>query len=366
MRALEILVMNTRQIDPDFWGGKKVFLTGHTGFKGGWLSLWLSSMGAEVTGFALAPNTEPNLYEALNVESFIKKSYIADIRDLTVLKKAISDAAPDILIHMAAQPLVRYSYMNPVETYETNIMGTVNVLEGVRTSESIRATLVITTDKCYENKEWLWGYRENEAMGGADPYSSSKGCAELISSAYRKSYFSNSARINFLATARAGNVIGGGDWSQDRLIPDAIKAFEAGNVLSIRNPFAIRPWQHVLEPLSGYIILTQALFQQGSNFASGWNFGPREDDARSVRDVVDLLASQWGKSASWLEDTLGHPHEAMLLKLDCSKARTQLGWKTRWNLEIATQKIVDWHKAYRAGKNMREITISQIQQYLKD
>lgn len=354
------------QIDPRFWNGKKVFLTGHTGFKGGWLSLWLASMGAEVTGFALAPNTEPSLFAAINVESLVKKSYIADIRDLSVLRQAISDAAPDIAIHMAAQPLVRYSYMNPVETYETNVMGTVNFLESVRASESVRATLVITTDKCYENKEWLWGYRENESMGGADPYSSSKACAELVTSAYRQSYFSRSAGINFVATARAGNVIGGGDWSEDRLIPDAIKAFESGNVLSIRNPLAIRPWQHVLEPLSGYLILAQALFQEGLGFASGWNFGPREEDARSVRDVIDLLASQWGKSANWSEDILGHPHEALLLKLECSKARAQLGWKARWNLEIATQKVIEWHKAYQAEKNMREISISQIQQYLKD
>jgi CDP-glucose 4,6-dehydratase len=356
--------MKSAHVAPIFWKDKKVFLTGHTGFKGSWLSLWLASMGAKVTGYALAPNTTPNLFAVLGVDALIEKSHIADIRNLKNLQNAMSAARPDVVIHMAAQSLVRYSYANPVETYSTNVMGTVHVLESTRTIDSVRATVVVTTDKCYENKEWVWGYRENEPMGGYDPYSNSKGCAELITSSYRQSYFSSPSSTNKVASARAGNVIGGGDWSEDRLIPDAIKAFEANLPLMIRNPLAARPWQHVLEPLSGYLILSQALYEQGVAFASGWNFGPRDEDNRAVQEVVDLLILGWGETARWKEEDSEQPHEAKLLKLDCSKARAQLGWIPKWDLEIATQKIVQWQKAYQAKENIQEVSLAQISQYM--
>ena len=355
--------MKVAHVDPVFWRGKKVFLTGHTGFKGGWISLWLVSLGAKVTGYALEPNTTPNLFAVLAIDSLIEKSHIADICDLPKLHQAMLEAKPDIVIHMAAQPLVSYSFANPVETYATNVMGTVHVLECTRTIESVRATVVVTTDKCYENKEWVWGYRENEPMGGYDPYSNSKGCAELVTSAYRQSYFSSQNSTNQVASARAGNVIGGGDWSEDRLIPDAIKAFEANKPLMIRNPLATRPWQHVLEPLSGYLILAQALYMQGSSFASGWNFGPVDADNRAVKDVVNLLISTWGETACWEIEGAEHPHEANLLKLDCSKARMQLGWTPKWDLGVATQKIVQWQKAFQAKENMQKVSLAQINEY---
>lgn len=354
--------MSLASINPQFWKNKSVFLTGHTGFKGSWLSLWLASMGAKVTAYALAPNTTPNLFDVLAIDSLIEKSHIADIRDLEKLQKAMADAKPEIVIHMAAQPLVRYSYANPVETYATNVMGTVHVLESTRKIESVRATVIITTDKCYENREREAGYREDEAMGGFDPYSSSKGCAELVTSAYRQSYFSKS--LNQVASARAGNVIGGGDWSEDRLIPDAIKAFEAGQTLMIRNPLATRPWQHVLEPLSGYLILAQSLFQEGEKMSSAWNFGPKDKDNRSVQEVITSLCKQWGPTARWQQDTSSQPHEAHLLKLDCSKASTQLGWEPKWDLETAIEKIIHWHQAYLANEDMQALTLNQMNQYI--
>lgn len=355
--------MNLASVNPEFWQDKSVFLTGHTGFKGGWLALWLSSMGAKVTGYALAPNTAPNLFEALSLDSVLATSHIANICDLDRLQKAVAACKPEIVIHMAAQPLVRYSYLNPVETYMTNVMGTVNILESIRKTDSVKATVVVTTDKCYENNEWVWGYRENEPMGGFDPYSNSKGCAELVTSAYRQSYFSSPNSINKVASARAGNVIGGGDWSEDRLIPDAIKAFEAGQPLIIRNPLATRPWQHVLEPLSGYLILAQSLYQDGEKFSSAWNFGPKDKDNRSVQDVINSLCKQWGSTAKWQQDSVSQPHEASLLKLDCSKASKQLGWEPKWSLETAIEKIIEWHKAYLAKENMQALTLKQIDQY---
>ena len=361
---MENMDMMCTQVDPEFWKGKHVFLTGHTGFKGGWLSLWLNSMGARLTGYALAPNTNPNLFSVLSIGDVVGESHIADIRDLISLQSAMSKSKPDIVIHMAAQPLVRYSYINPVETYATNVMGTVNILESMRSVESVRAAVVVTTDKCYENKEWVWGYRENEPMGGLDPYSNSKGCAELVTSAYRQSYFSNPNTFNKIASARAGNVIGGGDWSKDRLIPDAIKAFEANLPLMIRNPLATRPWQHVLEPLSGYLILAQALYEKGSPYAAGWNFGPRDEGNRTVQEVVDLLISGWGDKAGWEKDGSEQRHEANLLKLDCTKARLQLGWTPAWDLETAIQKIIQWQKAYQAKENMQEVSLAQINQYI--
>lgn len=353
-------------VNSSFWSGKRVFLTGHTGFKGGWLSLWLSMMGAKVTGYALSPNTTPNFFDVVKVHGNLEQSHIADIRDLEELRDAMKSANPEIVIHMAAQPLVRYSYANPVETYATNVMGTVHLLDSIRSLDSVRAVVVVTTDKCYENKEWAWGYRENDRMGGYDPYSNSKGCAELVTSAYQQSYFAPekfSQHYVAIASARAGNVIGGGDWSEDRLIPDAIKAFEAKQTLIIRNPLATRPWQHVLEPLSGYLVLAQELYEKGAKFDGGWNFGPRDDDVRPVQDVINLLIKNWGSPASWSQDQGEQPHEAHSLKLDCSKARQYLGWVPRWNLERAITNITHWQQAFKQGRNMREISFQQIQDY---
>ena len=364
--GLKVVYLHPPCVEPSFWKGKRIFLTGHTGFKGGWLSLWLSSMGAKVTGYALAPNTTPNFFEVAKVTEALEHSHIADIRDLDRLQQAISAAKPEIVIHMAAQPLVRYSYTHPVETYATNVMGTVHVLEGVRSLDCVRAVVIVTTDKCYENQEWVWGYRENEPMGGHDPYSNSKGCAELVTSAYRQSYFPADQYAKHqvaIASARAGNVVGGGDWSIDRLIPDAIKAFEAHETLLIRNPLATRPWQHVLEPLSGYLVLAQGLYQEGPKFDGGWNFGPGDKDARSVQEVIDLLILNWESPATWKQELGAQPHEAHSLKLDCSKAHQYLGWTPKWDLEEAMIKITEWHKAYQQKLNMRDISIAQIQSY---
>jgi CDP-glucose 4,6-dehydratase len=356
----------TAKVDLNFWQGKSVFLTGHTGFKGGWLSLWLRNLGSRVSGYALAPEVSPNLFNVLRLKDLLVDSQIADIRNFANLQKALLKAQPEIVIHMAAQPLVRYSYSHPVDTYATNVMGTVHLLESLRAVDSVRATLVVTTDKCYENTERLNGYQEHEAMGGFDPYSSSKGCAELVTSAYRQSFFSEnkSARnYNAVASARAGNVIGGGDWSNDRLIPDAIRAFESGRPLSIRNPLATRPWQHVLEPLSGYLILAQALYEKGSKFTGGWNFGPRDSDSRSVKEAANLLISEWGAPASWEQDILDHPHEAQTLKLDITKAYKELGWAPKWSLETAIKKSIEWQQAYQNQKDMRSFTLTQIKSY---
>ncbi len=358
--------MNSAQVDRNFWRGKRVFLTGHTGFKGSWLSLWLKSMGANVTGYALTPNTRPNLYNVLGVEALIDKSILADIRDLDRVRKEMIDAAPDVLIHMAAQPLVRYSYSNPVETYATNVMGTVNVLESMRSVDSIRATIIVTTDKCYENKEWVWGYRENDSLGGHDPYSNSKGCAEMVASAYRVSYFSNQSNGNCISTARAGNVIGGGDWSADRLIPDILRSIESNDVLKVRNPLATRPWQHVLEPLAGYLMLAQALYAHGSEFSNAWNFGPQDSDVRSVGDVIELFSQSLGKSISWANDGSKNLHEANVLKLDCSKSKTRLGWLPIWSLEIAINKIIEWNSAYQQDiSNIQDFSLMQIDNFEK-
>ena len=361
-------------INSAFWSGKHVFVTGHTGFKGSWLSLWFQQLGAEVTGYALPPPTNPSLFEVAQVAQGMT-SIIGDIRDGAMLAKAMSDAAPDIVIHMAAQPLVRRSYLDPSETYSTNVMGTVNLLEAVRQTPSVRAVVNVTTDKCYDNKEWVWGYREAEAMGGFDPYSSSKACAELVSAAYRNSFFnsaqhaSNSIKAKYtvaLATARAGNVIGGGDWAEDRLIPDILRAIEAGKSVNIRNPSAIRPWQYVLEPLRGYLMLAEQLYTQGTVFAQAYNFGPTEEDAKPVQWVVEQLTQTWGEGASWHLDGGTHPHEAHYLKLDCSKARAMLGWQPRWDLAHALQAIAIWHKAYSTqmgSQGMRDLCVKQINAY---
>lgn len=349
----------------NFWQGKKVFLTGHTGFKGAWLSLWLTTMGAEVTGYALDPPTDPSLFELARVGELLH-SVIADVRDLARLKAEMAKAQPEIVIHMAAQPLVRDSYKIPVDTYAINVMGTVHLLEAVRSCPTVRAVVNVTTDKVYENREWAWGYRENEPMGGYDPYSNSKGCSELVTASYRSSYFNPSRYEEHgvaVATARAGNVIGGGDWAGDRLIPDCIRAILAGEPVQIRNPHAIRPWQHVLEPLSGYLLLAQRLYQGGVRYATGYNFGPADEDARPVGWIVEKLCAGWGPGASHQLDQGEHPHEAHYLKLDCSKARAELGWVPRWELSRTLESIVAWTLAYRDGADLREVSLKQIAEY---
>ena len=352
--------MNAK-VSPAFWQGKKVFLTGHTGFKGSWLALWLQSMGAEVKGFALEPPTTPALFNEAKVAAGMA-SEIGDIRDLAAIASSMKAFNPDILIHMAAQPLVRLSYREPVETYATNVMGTVHVLEAARQCANLRAIVNVTTDKCYENREWEWGYRENEPMGGHDPYSNSKGCSELVTAAYRNSFF-NAPDSAALGTARAGNVIGGGDWADDRLIPDILRAFERQQPVVIRNPLATRPWQHVLEPLSGYLVLAEKLYTEGAAFAQGWNFGPRDDDVQPVEWILDHMVERWGQGASWHLDTAPQPHEAQLLKLDISKARAKLKWHPRWSLAHALDSIVDWHQAFLSGTDMHQKTLSQIHQF---
>ena len=352
-------------MNPGFWQGKRVLLTGHTGFKGSWLSLWLQSLGAQVTGYALAPSTNPSLFEIADVAQGMT-SVIGDIRDLANLQAVFAKHKPEIVIHMAAQPLVRFSYQNPVETYATNVMGTVHVLEAVRNTPGVKAVVNITTDKCYENREWVWSYRENEPMGGFDPYSNSKGCAELVSAAYRSSFFNANKYEQHgvaLATVRAGNVIGGGDWAQDRLIPDILAAFEQGKKVEIRNPHAIRPWQHVMEPLRGYLILAEKLFEHGPIFAEGWNFGPNDEDAKPVGWIVEQMAALWGGDAQWQVDTSDHPHEAHYLKLDISKARSLLDWHPALRLKDALALIIDWSKQRQAGANMRQLTLAQLHDY---
>ena len=353
---------------PSFWAGRKVFLTGHTGFKGGWLSLWLQRMGADLTGYALQPETTPCLFSEAEV-ALGMSSTIGDIRNPETLNIALRQAQPEIIIHMAAQPLVRHSYAFPVETYATNVMGTVHLLDAVRHCSSVRAVVNVTTDKCYENREWLWGYREDEPMGGYDPYSNSKGCAELVTSAFRRSFFNPERYEDHqigLASARAGNVIGGGDWAADRLIPDCVRAISAGHSVSIRSPASIRPWQHVLEPLSGYLVLAEKLHGQGKTFSEAWNFGPDDADARPVDWIVQRMTERWGTGASWAVDGSPQLHEASHLKLDCSKARTRLSWRPRWNLETTIDHIIDWHKAHLAGQNMHHICNQQIDEYLRN
>lgn len=345
-----------------FWIGKKVFVTGHTGFKGSWLSLWLQQLGAQVSGYALHPPTNPCLFEVAEVSRGMT-SIIGDIRDFTLLSSAMRRVAPDIVIHMAAQPLVRRSYLEPVETYSTNVMGTVHLLEAVRKVPTVRAVVNVTSDKCYEDKEWVWGYRENDSMGGYDPYSSSKGCCELVTAAYRNSFFNLSKYSEHqvaLATARAGNVIGGGDWAEDRLIPDILRALQNGQIGNIRNPHSTRPWQHVLEPLSGYLHLAEKLYTDGANFADAFNFGPPDDDAKSVQWIVEHLLQQWGEGVAWQMDCVAQPHESNHLRLDCSKARQFLDWGPRWTLEQALETIIFWHKAYERSDDMREISLNQI------
>ncbi|MGA2612726.1 MAG: CDP-glucose 4,6-dehydratase [Spirochaetia bacterium] len=355
--------------DPAFWRGRKVFITGHTGFKGAWLSLWLTSLGSVVRGYSLEPPTTPSLFEVLHLASDLSHE-VADIRDRARLRQSLEAFAPEIVFHMAAQALVRESYLHPVETFETNVLGTVNLLDAVRSIPSVRAVVVVTTDKCYENREWVWGYREVEAMGGHDPYSSSKGCVELAVSAFRRSYFSmqgNHGEQNVgIASARAGNVIGGGDWAKDRLIPDIVRALMKGSPVMIRNPKAIRPWQHVLEPLAGYLLLARRLFENDRTYADAWNFGPYDEDAKTVEWVVARMCALVPGSKGYKIDGKPQPHEASYLKLDCSKARQILGWKPRWALEEALSRVVEWTLEYSKGTDMRRVSLEQIQSYSQD
>jgi CDP-glucose 4,6-dehydratase len=349
-------------INSEFWKGKKVFLTGHTGFKGSWLSIWLNSLGAIVKGYALKPAATPNLFEIAGIKGLVETD-INDISDYFALCSSILEFSPDIVIHMAAQPLVRASYQKPLETFKVNVMGTANLLEAVRQCQSVRAVVNITTDKCYENNEWVWGYKETDPMGGRDPYSSSKGCSELVTASYRESFLKG-ANIG-VATGRAGNVIGGGDWAKDRLIPDILRAFEASKPVIIRNPDATRPWQHVLEPLSGYLMLAEQLFKKPGEFSEGWNFGPYDRDVRPVDWILDHMITLW-PGASWRLDQNDNPHEAMLLKLDISKASAILGWTPTWSLNVALEKIVSWHKCWIEGADMRAACINEINEFTKD
>lgn len=361
-----IVTDQDKPVNAAFWRGRKVLLTGHTGFKGGWMTLWLGLMGAEVVGLSLEPPSDPSLFELASVADGIT-DIREDIRNLDLLSNAIHQHQPDIVIHMAAQSLVRPSYDNPVETFDTNIMGTVNLLEAVRQCDSVRAVLVVTSDKCYENREWHWGYRENDPMGGYDPYSSSKGCAELVCSAYRNSFYRHRAGHPIgLATARAGNVIGGGDWGKDRLVPDAMRSFLAEEPLIIRYPQAIRPWQHVMDPLAGYLRLVERLTEEpnAGEWDCGWNFGPGAGSEQPVRYLAERLVSLWGEGQSVQYPKHNHHHEAGFLKLDSSQARTRLQWRPRIDLDGALNLTVEWFRGYQKGQPMREITERQIRVYM--
>ncbi len=354
----------------NFYDGKRVFVTGHTGFKGSWLCLWLHFLGAKITGYALDPPTDPNLFELCKLDKLIN-SIICDVRDLDSLKKSMLETKPGIVIHMAAQPLVRESYRNPVETYSTNVMGTVNLIEATRNCNSIRAILNVTSDKCYENKDWCWGYRENEPLGGFDPYSNSKACSELITLSYRDSFFNKKEYETHgvcLASARAGNVIGGGDWGIDRLFPDCIRAFLKGENVVIRYPNAVRPWQHVFEPVSGYLLLIQKMYENGPEYAGGWNFGPNDYDAKTVEWVIKEICTKWGEGASYEidRDRGENFHEANYLKLDCSKAKSLLNWHPKWSLTQAIDCVIEWTKAYKESQNVKEVCLRQIKEYMYD
>ena len=347
------------------WQGRRVFLTGHTGFKGGWLSLWLANRGASIRGYALDPPTQPNLFNAASVAKVLE-DVRGDIRDYAKLEASLAEFAPEVVFHLAAQPLVRRSYTDPLGTYSTNVMGTAHLLEAVRKTPSVRAVLCITTDKCYQNQEWVWPYREIDPLGGHDPYSSSKACAEIVSAAYRSSWFP-ADRLDehhvALATARAGNVIGGGDWSADRLIPDLIRGFQAGQPVLIRHPNAVRPWQHVLDPLHGYILLAEELLAQHAQFASAFNFGPSVEDAWPVERIATKLADMWREGASWTRDQAEGVHEGHTLTLDASKARAELGWQPRLRIETALEWTLDWYRSWQRGDDMGQETLAQIAKF---
>lgn len=365
VESMGIGLLNKCMIKKEFWNGKKVFITGHTGFKGAWLSLWLSSLGARVTGYALDPPTTPSLYELCKIDKMVR-SIKGDIRDYNHLLTVLQKTKPDIVIHLAAQPLVLYSYEQPVETYSTNVMGAVNLLDVVRNTKSVRAVLNVTTDKCYENKEWIWGYRENESLGGYDPYSSSKACSEIVTASYRNSYFNPKDYKKhgvLIATARAGNVIGGGDWAENRVIPDCVRAILSNRKIIIRNPNSIRSWQHVLEPLTGYLILSQRLYEGDLIAADAWNFGADDVDAKRIEWMVKTFCRLWGKGATYSVIKSKPFHEAQYLKLDCSKAKMHLDWKPYWNHKKALESIVEWTKGYREGRDSKTLCLKQINEY---
>jgi CDP-glucose 4,6-dehydratase len=347
------------------WKGRRVFLTGHTGFKGSWLALWLSRRGAKVRGYALDPCTEPNLFNLACVSTVVE-DVRGDVRDYSKLEASMTEFAPEVVFHLAAQPIVRRSYADPVGTYTTNVMGTVHLLEAVRKTPSVRAVVCVTTDKCYQNQGWVWPYRESDPLGGHDPYASSKACAEIVSAAYRSSFFPIERLHEHhvaLATARAGNVIGGGDWSEDRLIPDLIRGFRSGQPVLIRRPNAIRPWQHVLESLHGYLMLAQALLAQPARFASAYNFGPSDEDVWPVERIADKLVGIWGNGAHWIRDSVPSVHEDQVLRLDASKARVELQWQPRLKIETALERTMAWYRAWNKGANMAEFTEKQIAEY---
>jgi CDP-glucose 4,6-dehydratase len=353
-------------MNPAFWHKKRVLLTGHTGFKGSWLSLWLQTLGAESIGYSLPPPTRPSLYDLANVEGGMQ-SIQGDILDLERLRRIVRERRPEVVIHLAAQSLVRQSYADPVGTYATNVLGAVHVLEAVRDVAEVRGVLIITSDKCYENRDDLRAYRETDRLGGNDPYSSSKAAAELVVAAYRRSFFKDTERgVNTgvgVGTARAGNVIGGGDWAADRLIPDIIRAVLEGKEVLVRNPRAVRPWQHVLDPLSGYLTLAEKLYENPATFSTSWNFGPDDSKSLSVAAVVKRLSELWGPGISWRFDGGVHPHEAQYLRLDCTKAKTELGWEPQWDLDQALEATVQWYKAYQSGEDVRSLTVEQISSY---
>ena len=360
--ALEGMVMHS--LFSGIYKDKTVLVTGHTGFKGSWLVYWLNKMGAKVVGYSLEPPSNPNHIGLIDLDIV---SIIGNLNDQKNLHKIFAIHNPEIVFHLAAHALVRHSYDEPVETYETNGMGTLKVLEACRECSSVKAIINVTSDKAYENREWPWGYREIDSMGGYDPYSSSKGCVELLTSSYRNSYFNlddyGVKHNTLLASCRAGNVIGGGDWAEDRLVPDMIRAISKGESVEIRNPDAIRPWQHVLEPLSGYLKLVEKLHSNGTDFSEGWNFGPHDNEAKTVSWTIERLTQIWGSGAKWSRDHQQHPHEATYLKLDCSKAHSRLDWHPAWNIDLTLEKIVEWHKAFNQGADMRQMTLSQINSF---
>lgn len=346
-------------VNPAFWKGRRVFLTGHTGFKGSWLSLWLQKLGATVTGYALEPATHPNLFELASVSNGMT-SIIGDIRDLQNLQRAFATHQPQVVLHLAAQALVSEGYRDPISTYTTNVLGTVNLLEAIRTNKGVRAAVIVTSDKCYENKEIPQPYREGDCLGGHDPYSTSKACAELVTASYRNAYFAESGTS--VASARAGNVFGGGDWSPNRLVPDLLAAFSAGQTGRLRRPLAQRPWQHVLEPLAAYLMLAERLISDPS-LAQPWNFGPDEKGCLTAGEIADRLTKHWGGDASWTEDACSFPHEANALRLDSSLAQSHLGWRPRWTVDVALSASVSWHKAWLNGANMQDISLNQIESF---
>ena len=354
-------------INVNFWRNRKVFVTGHTGFKGSWLCLWLHHMGAEVIGYALEPPTGPDLFELCRLDELIH-SIIGDIRDASLLTKTLLAVKPEIVFHLAAQPIVRESYNHPLETYTTNVIGTINLFEAIRQCTSIRAVVNITTDKCYENKEWVWGYRENDILGGYDPYSCSKACSELITASYRNSFFNLSVYEKHqlgIATARAGNVIGGGDWALDRLVPDCFRALLNNTTVTIRNPDSIRPWQHVLEPLNGYMLLAEKLYQNGDQFSEAWNFGPNDENAVPAVKIIAMIYEHWGTEHNWKLADINSIHESTFLKLDSSKARMKLDWKPKLTLEETIQWTSDWYRGFSEKQDIFKMTMDQIKQFIK-